>query len=476
MTNPSFPMPSREPGPEREHRPPDAPSASSNDAHGARPPTQKDGSIDGEIIDILREPIGLEPESAQQVPTRFPIRPRELNPIGIETNGSGLPPAASTREPAQTAHPSQPMRPVRPAEPSQPFEPAQPVRPAHPHQPEPLEVLDGPQAAGTSPASAPIHEKPEEPADERLPCPTCGYDLRGRPGGARCPECGTTIRARKRPVQDATPTSPGGRDAIVSAWHGLSTTSLFSVFPLTPIPYIIPVGIALAVCAGFTPCFRLFALRGLEQLPDPLRRPVAHIVRRFRNLEIAELAIAGTIAVGALLATFGVIGRAFVPLYASLLVAWWVVSVFALSAQVRLADLLSRLLVDPEMLPLEVPPRILRWLRLALVAGLAGAACVAYATFGKAMFGASAASFVGIALVLAACVLHAVASLHARAQANLVANCVFENDHFRTRPRRRTPKAAPVEPEPESADAVPASKRHSYTPRNDDGPIKLPGE
>jgi hypothetical protein len=330
-------------------------------------------------------------------------------------------------------------------------------------------------SAPSPPAPPATARAAEHTADGPVLCPKCRYDLRGRPGGTRCPECGTAIPSRHRLAL-----RPGerrnARDALFGAWYGLSSASLASAFMISPFPFILPLGVALAVCAGFAPAFRLFALRALWELPGPIREPVAPLLARFRLLERIELGFAAVIAVGALLATFGILGSACVPYYFVGLVLWWAVALTALSTQVRLGDLLSRLMVDAEVLPTEVPPRIIRWARWTLAAGALGVLLAAYSVFATriafSLPGADAASALSGIVFLAACAIHVVCALHARAHAILVANCIYESEHFRTNPNRRVPTADLDE----IPNALPASKRHSFTPKGDDGPIKLPGE
>ena len=96
---------------------------------------------------------------------------------------------------------------------------------------------------------------------------------------------------------------------------------------------------------------------------------------------------------------------------------------------------------------------------------------------------AAAADSASPLIILATMVGQIVVSLHARAHAVLVANCFFESDYFRANPSLRKQKELGGDPDDNpgdnpdnNPDAVHASKRHSFTPKGDDAPIRLPGE
>ena len=143
--------------------------------------------------------------------------------------------------------------------------------------------------------------------------------------------------------------------------------------------------------------------------------------------------------------------------------------------QLRVGDRLSQILVDPAVLPLEVVPKIMRWLQLTAIAGVVGGALAAYGSIrlggGAKLPFAAAAGSASPLIILATMVGQIVVSLHARAHAVLVANCFFESDYFRTNPNLRKEKDL----DDDNPDAVHASKRHSFTPKRDDAPIRLPG-
>ncbi|MEY3143543.1 MAG: hypothetical protein RLY21_2036 [Planctomycetota bacterium] len=345
--------------------------------------------------------------------------------------------------------------------------------------PEAATQLPTPAVPARPPASRGPNDA-EQAADGPVLCPRCKYDLRGRPGGARCPECGTVIQGRVRIAL-----RPGerrsARDSLFDAWQRLAGSSLASVVLASPLVYMIPMGVAIATCTGFGPAFRVVSLRAFDQLPGPLRDPDARSLGLWRKLEQTQVVIAALITVGGLLSTVGIVGPHALPLYCLALTVWWALAATTMMLQLRVGDRLSRVLVDPSVLPFEVVPKIMRWLRITAIAGVVGGALAAYGSIrlagGTRPPFANAAGNAWPLIILATMVGQIVVSLHARAHAVLVANCFFESDYFRANPNLRKQNGLDAEgPEEESPDAVPAAKRHSFTPKGDDAPIRLPGE
>lgn len=332
---------------------------------------------------------------------------------------------------------------------------------------------DAPPPSPSDAASFP--PAPIAVADVAVPCATCGYDLRGRPGGARCPECGATIPLRSRP-QSTSFASTNHRDALFNCWYGLSASCVFPALLITPLVFLVPLGVGAAVCLGFGPLFRLAALRGLDALPPVILGPARSGLVMLRRLERAQLVIAGLVALGAALATMSALGPWAVPLYHVALVVWWLVSLAALRTQVRFGDQLSRRLVEQDTLPLEIPQRISK----GLLATLAFGAIVAAVLIASAILTLSsstpsrAGSGFGVAVACFAPLVgfagHLACAWGARAHAILVANCAFESPLLRVDPNRRTAD------EGEGPNALPISQRHSFTPRGDEAPIRLPGD
>ena len=357
-----------------------------------------------------------------------------------------------------------------------------PVRPKELDLPRPESVEPPPTpaaqpqhpAAPQQPPAAASAKQAEATADGPVLCPRCKYDLRGRPGGARCPECGTVIQARVR-LALRPGERRGARDSLFDAWQRLAGTSLASVVLASPLVYAIPMGVVIATCVGFGPAFRMVSLRAFDQLPGPLREPEARSLGLWRKLERIQVAIAALITVGGLLSTVGIVGPWALPLYCLALTVWWALAATTSMLQLRVGDRLSQILVDPAVLPLEIVPKIMRWLRITAIAGVVGGSLAAYGSIrlgggAKLPFAAAAGSAWPL-IILATMIGQIVVSLHARAHAVLVANCFFESDYFRANPNLRKEKDL----DDDNPDAVHASKRHSFTPKRDDAPIRLPG-
>lgn len=359
--------------------------------------------------------------------------------------------------------------PVRPKELDLP-RPAEPEPPAAGSAPAPT-VIRPPDAPAATARSMPA----EEAADGPVLCPRCKYDLRGRPGGARCPECGTLIQGRVRIAL-----KPGerrtARDTLFDAWQRFSGSSLVSIIVVSPLVYALPLGVAIASCAGFGAAFRLFALREFALLPGPLREPVDRSLALWRKLELAQIAIAVLITIGGLLSTIGVLGPGAIPFYYFALTAWWALAAGALFIQLRVGDRLSQLLVDASVLPLEVVPKLVRWLQATAIAGVIAGVLATYSAIrlpgaGLLPYAGTVANAASL-ILLGAMVAQIIVAIHARAHAVLVANCFFESDYFRANPNRGKQERD----DGENPNAVPPSKRHSFTPKGDDAPIRLPGE
>ena len=351
------------------------------------------------------------------------------------------------------------------------------VRPAPPEPPTQAQTPTKPAAASDAPASA---ERREETAEGPVLCHRCKYDLRGRPGGARCPECGEIIRPPKR-IRIVLPEGQrkSARDALFDAWHLIAGSSLASVALISPLVFSLPVGVAIASCIGFAAAFRISAMRSFSQLPQPLREPLDGIARWWRLNERIQAAIAIAVTVGGLLSTVGVVGPRAISAYYIALVVWWMLCANAIVTQIRLGDRLSRSLVDPDVLPLDAARRAIRWMRWNAVLGAAGGLLAVYCTLSwgrgaRPPFADTAAQLATLVL-LAATGLQCVIALHARAHAILVANCVFESEYFRSAPDRRG-RRVEEDANDDSLEAVPPARRFSFTPKGDDTPIELPGD
>lgn len=359
----------------------------------------------------------------------------------------------------------------------------------------------------------------EAPDDEPFPCPTCRYDLRGRPGGARCPECGSTIPTRKRkdlpPAGSLANTGADESNArlnLFNSWHGLSTWCAPSPVLISPLPYLLPIGVGVAACLAFCPAFRLSLLRAHAAMPDSIIRIYRSEYERLVRLERLQLAIAGATVFISVLATTGALFGHFSPIYQAALVAWWFVSLAGLAAQVRLGDVLSRGLVDEDVLPLEIPRRIISGIVItASVGGVGAMTLLALSILGRYTNLVDGGSVDVIWALAGCCTLialigHGLCVWASLTHATMVANCVYESTLLRKliKPKGRDAGVAATTPDfvarasdrprsapPDAVDAAaspdargegvpvdethltePGARRHAFTPR-DDAPIPL---
>jgi uncharacterized membrane protein len=390
-------------------------------------------------------------------PTRVVVNPNsrarpKANPISSSSSNSSASPATSPIHP-----PPAPAAPAASAPPT--------AAPSSAHSPQQVSIEE-PSATPGPPL-----------AEKALPCTTCGYDLRGRPGGARCPECGATVPLRSRPASGSF-SSTDHRDALFNCWYGLSTSCVFLSLLVSPLAFIVPLGVGVAVCIGFAPAFRLAALRGLDALPAAILGPTRARLVLLRQLERTQLALAVLITIGAALATVGALGSWAVPLYQIALAMWWLLALAALRVQVLFGDELSRHLVEEDTLPLEIPPRISKAILATFAFGVVATAALIAAIV--VYRGSAPATGTGTAFTVAiACcapvvgfLAHFACAWASRAQAVLVANCAYESRMLRVDPNRRTREQA-IDPAAAVASSASASPRHSFTPR-DDASIKLP--
>jgi hypothetical protein len=374
------------------------------------------------------------------------------------------------------------------------FSLSQPINPSNDPRPNPVRpaALDlgqtahevGPfalQSEDKPPVRAPAaSHKPQTILDsETFPCSGCGYDLRGIASGRRCPECGTRIpsqrkrdealrvfqsldRSHQRVVGQRkfiAPAQASARDEVDAGWRGLGSASLAPILLLTPLPYLLPFGVAIAVGLGFAPGFRLIALRRFNLLPEPLARDVRPQLTRLRRIGWVELGFALAVALFALAGTFGAIAARFLMLYHALIFGWWFVSIVGMELQIRAGDRLARLLVDPSVLPSVARP--LRAARLAQISGLLGAGLLGAGLLIAAplLKGAMAMVWVAWPLLVLAAAAGAYLCFSAREHAQVVAECVIECDALRPSQSEDGP------PPPPSS--------HQQSKRDDDEPIPL---
>lgn len=322
------------------------------------------------------------------------------------------------------------------------------MRPAHahaaPHDAIPLLEPERPvvRAVASSPTRAEVD-------DHASPCDGCGYDLRGRPGGGVCPECGRRIPRRIGHADGADGAggasfgaslagawgASGGASSVREnaslGWRGLAVASLAPIGLLTPIPSNLSLGVPIAVALGFAPVFRLHGLGRIRTLPDAIVGPFRAEFGRMRRIQIVELVFVGAIVLYGAAGTFASIPAALLPLYRALILAWWMVAIEGVGLQLRLGHAFAQTLVDPSVLPSVARP--LRAVRVAQLLLLAGALLIAVTSFtpvGSAAIG-NAAWLLALLCILAAAVTGGYACLMAYGHAGLVAECIFEAEALR---------------------------------------------
>ncbi len=330
----------------------------------------------------------------------------------------------------------------------------------------------------SDPAHAPhsIRDAPAAVDDSAFPCKTCGYDLRGQRSGTRCPECGTVIPKRERTTLGGAARaekSSEHRDELMRAWQSLGFAALAPALLLTPLPFLLPWGVAIAIALGFAPAFRLFALRSFRRLPDSVRAAALPAFARMIRAQRVELGFVAVIGIYAFLATFGLLPQRAAPFYNALILAWWCVAAAGMGAQLRLGRLIAENLIDRESLPTVGWARTLLGIRVSFLLVVLGACAMFLATVVLKPDSTPAAicGVVGTLALLMAAIGFGACALFTRAYADIVAECIFESDAFRVRPRSRpfavgeNDVASPAQP-PRNAPRPPQ-------PPDDDTPIPL---
>lgn len=334
--------------------------------------------------------------------------------------------------------------------PSDPSDPARPNRIARPVRPrtldgagagEPIPIASAPKPPARAPAR---RAAPAEAAEElAAPCRSCGYDLRGLPSGGRCPECGTTIPRIHRRIA----TSVHKQDLRIEtsgAWRSFGITAL-AVIPLaTPLPYLLPVGVTIAVALGFAPLFRLHALKRLREMPPPMRAPVDARLRALEQWQRIETFCVALVGIYALVATFAFVPKTFAVVYPILLAIWWLVALQGIVQLLVIGDALAGTLVDRSVLPPILRP--VRAARLAQVAGGLGFLANVAGSFGSAgsetARTAALVTMVSLGLIAFACC--AYACIVAAGHTTTVGDCIYEAEIFRTRSAEDDPDEGPL--------------------------------
>lgn len=323
--------------------------------------------------------------------------------------------------------------------PSDPSDPTKPNRIARPVRPRPLDgreeteaipIVSPPKPAARAPAR---RVAPAEAAEElAAPCRSCGYDLRGLPSGGRCPECGSTIPKIHRRIAASVHKQDVRMDTS-GAWRSFGITAL-AVIPLaTPLPYLLPFGVTIAVALGFAPLFRLHALKRLREMPPPMRAPVDGRLRALEQWQRIETFCVALVGVYALAATFAFVPKAAGIAYPVLLTVWWLIALQFIVQLLVTGDALAGTLVDRSVLP-PIGRAVLA-ARIAQVVGGLGFLANLAGSFGSA----GSATTQTVALVamsvlgLVAFALGGYACVVAAGHTTTVGDCIYEAEIFRTR-------------------------------------------
>ena len=267
--------------------------------------------------------------------------------------------------------------------------------------------------------------------DQAVPCKGCGYDLRGLAAGGRCPECGRTIPNPPRRIRESN-LRAGPRDTFGGAWRSLAVPSLAPVLLLSPLPYQLPWGVVVAVCVGFAPAFRLLAMRRFDGLPEPFESDWKSSFAKLRRLQWIELAFAVASALFALIGTFGLLGKTWIPAYFSVVCLWWWIAIGVLRYQIKVGERVTEDLSDPSVLP---KPMLRRARRLAFAGQAVALLGVGLMVAGMLADGDTDPQAIllpiGLGITFAAAAAGLYVALVARGQVQLVAECIHESPVLR---------------------------------------------
>lgn len=356
-------------------------------------------------------------------------------------------------------------RPNDPSDPTKPNHVARPVRPTVLDAAK-IEVERTPERPPPKPARS--RAPAEEAVELTTPCQSCGYDLRGLPAGGRCPECGAAIPKRLRKITSGEH-KQDLRETLADAWRGFAVASLAPIALLTPLPYVLPLGVGIAVALGFAPLFRLHSLKQLKAMPDAMQAAVSTHLARFRVWQIVELVPVAIVVVYALAATFAAIPAEFAPLYFATVAAWWILAIEVVVRVLSAGHALAVTLVEPAALPpIGRAVRCARFGQVACFLGLS-TAIVALALLAAGSSEQITVLSAGIGLLLAAAFLGGYACVIGYAHAPVVAECIYDCELFRTRPRDPDDDLPPPFPARDRDDSTP-SRQPGSAPRPNDRP------
>ncbi len=436
-------------------------------------------------------------EPTQEGPPQRPVRPKILD------EGSGEPVAetpATRRDGGPLAShdevldadallgPTPPLRPIRPVPPELPLD-AAPEDEKH--------TLDRPGRLEVEPPSTrpPATERPSKaPAEQRVPCHECGYDLRASVAGSRCPECGTIVptreelelwegaswnfrdeiraafRAAPDAARDATTERRRRREEQLDAWNGLATASLAAIALVSPLPFLGSVGLVAAAAMVFAPLFRLVHLRALAAAPAPIVSRLSRPLARAQAANLVDIAVGCVVALFAIAGTFATLPANATRAYPVLIAAWWSFATLSLLRQIEFGAASNRVFTPPSDAALRPARRIRGFLVGGVGTAIAGVALVAAANLLSGSLGATlggALKTLGVLASLGGMTLFAVGAIQAWGFLSAVSRCAFESPVFQ---QLRT-KAPDLDALPEGV------VRHTKTP--DHGPpvvevIELP--
>jgi hypothetical protein len=229
--------------------------------------------------------------------------------------------------------------------------------------------------------------------------------------------------------------------------------ALAPIVLMTPLPYLLPMGPAVALAAGFAPAFRVLGLRGLGDLPIEIRARFRRDLDGLLHLQYAELGFVAAIALYALLWTVAINFPFMQTLYNALLVAWWGVALASVSTQLRVGQDLSAALVEDVELPARAVARARQLLFIAQLVGGAGAAVAIVASLlpaGSVVI-TSVLPAGSTVLLIAGAVLGGYGCVVARGHASVVAECIFESEALKAADRTRMREHAARDAEEDAA-------------------------
>jgi hypothetical protein len=344
----------------------------------------------------------------------------------------------------------------------------------------------GPLEIEPTPAPPPATAKGREaPADQRVPCHACGYDLRASTPGSRCPECGTIVptseelaswnstswslrdeiralfRAAPDAARDAMAERRRRREEQLDAWSGLATASLAAIALVSPLPFLGSIGLVAAAAMVFAPLFRLIHLRTLAAAPTPIVSRLGPQLSRAQAANLVDIAVGCVVVLFAITGTMSALPPRAERAYPVLIAVWWSFSALSLLHQLDLAAASNRVFTPPT----NAAPQPSRRIRVFLTGGVAGAiagvALVAAANLAPTALGATLTAsikVVGVVASIGGMAVFAFGAVAAWGFLSAASRCAFESPVFQ---QLRT-KAPDLDELPEGV------VRHGKTP--DHGP------